>query len=242
MDALSVSEGRLRALFEAGLAVSSELSLEALLRRLVEAAAELTGARYAALGVIDASGSELEQFVTHGVEDGLRAEIGSLPRGRGVLGVLIRDASPLRLHDLAEDPRSVGFPPGHPPMRSFLGVPILLRGVAYGNLYLTEKRGGDDFTEEDDELVRLLAGQAAVAIENARLYESTAQWSRQLESLIEVGNALTTETDLDRLLDLVARRLQELLDARLVTVLLPSGGDDLRFVAAAGQALDGLVA
>src|SRR5438046_9512092 len=163
MAALSVSEGRLRALSEAGLAVSWELSLEALLRRVVEAAAGLTGARYAALGVIDASGSELEQFVTHGIDDGLRAEIGSLPRGRGVLGVLIRDAKPLRLHDLAEDPRSVGFPPGHPPMRSFLGVPIMLRGVAYGNLYLTEKQSGDDFTDEDEELGRLLAGPADVA-------------------------------------------------------------------------------
>src|SRR5438093_11648644 len=183
MDALSVSEGRLRALFEAGLAVSSELSLEALLRRLVEAAAELTGARYAALGVIDASGSELEQFVTHGIEDGLRAEIGSLPRGRGVLGVLIREAKPLRLHDLAEDPRSVGFPPGHPPMRSFLGVPISLRSVAYGNLYLTEKEGGVDFTEADEEIVTLLAAQAAVAIENARLYESATASAGQLEYL-----------------------------------------------------------
>src|SRR2546422_10479377 len=116
MDALSVSEGRLRALFEAGLAVSSELSLEALLRRLVEAAAELTGARYAALGVIDASGSELEQFVTHGIDDGLRAEIGSLPRGRGVLGGLVRDAEPLRPHDLAGGPRAGGLPPAPPPL------------------------------------------------------------------------------------------------------------------------------
>src|SRR5947208_6749963 len=241
MDALSVSEGRLRALFEAGLAVSSELSLEALLRRLVEAAAELTGARYAALGVIDASGSELEQFVTHGVEDGLRAEIGSLPRGRGVLGVLIRDAKPLRLHDLAEDPRSVGFPPGHPPMRSFLGVPIMLRGVAYGNLYLTEKQSGEDFTDEDEELVRLLAGQAAVAIENARLYEASTRWSRQLQSLQEVGNALATETDLDRLLDLVVRRLRELLEARIVALALPIGGDELRFAAVAGAGAENLL-
>src|SRR6266550_1426881 len=234
MEALSVSQGRLRALFEAGLAVSSELSLEALLRRLVEAAAELTGARYAALGVIDASGSELEQFVTHGIDDGLRDEIGSLPRGRGVLGVLIRDAKPLRLHDLAEDPRSVGFPPGHPPMRSFLGVPIMLRGVAYGNLYLTEKQSGEDFTDEDVELVTLLAGQAAVAVENARLYEASARWSRQLQSLEEVGNALATETDLDRLLDLVVRRLRELVEARIVALALPVGGDELRFAAVAG--------
>ena len=205
VDALSVSQGRLRALFAAGLAVTSELSLEALLHRLVEAAAELTGARYAALGVIDASGSQLEQFLTHGIDVDTRASIGSLPRGRGILGVLIRDAKPLRLHDLGEDPRSVGFPPGHPPMRSFLGVPILLRGVAYGNLYLTEKEGGEDFSEEDEELVTLLAGQAAVAIENARLYEASARWSLQLQSLEEVGNALATETDLGRLLDLIVR-------------------------------------
>jgi len=241
MDALSVSEGRLRALFEAGLAVSSELSLEALLRRLVETAAELTGARYAALGVIDATGSELEQFVTHGIDAHLHAEIGSLPRGRGILGVLIRDAKPLRLHDLAEDPRSVGFPPAHPPMGSFLGVPILLRGVAYGNLYLTEKQGAEDFTEEDEALVTLLAGQAAVAIENARLYEASSRWSRQLQSLEEVGNALATETDLDRLLDLVARRLRELVGARVVALALPSGEDDLRFAAAAGEGTRDLV-
>jgi signal transduction histidine kinase len=235
VDALSVSEGRLRALFAAGLAVTSELSLDALLQRLVEAAAELTGARYAALGVIDASGSELERFVTHGIDAETHAAIGSLPRGRGILGVLIRDAKPLRLHDLADDPRSVGFPPGHPPMKGFLGVPILLRSVAYGNLYLTEKQGGDDFTEEDEELVTLLAGQAAVAIENARLYEASTRWSRQLQSLNEVGNALATETDLERLLDLVVRRLRELLGARIVAVALPSSEDDLRFAAVAGD-------
>ena len=120
-------------------------------------------------------------------------------------------------------------------MSTFLGVPIHLRGVAYGNLYLTEKAGGDDFSEEDEELVGLLASQAAVAIENARLYEAATAWSKQLESLNEVGNALATETDLARLLDLVARRLRELLDARLVTVLLPSGADEFRFAAVAGE-------
>ena len=234
MDALSVREGRLRALFAAGLAVTSELSLDTLLHRLVVAAAELTGARYGALGVIDASGAELEQFVTHGIDDELRAEIGALPRGRGILGVLIRDAKPLRLHELADDPRSVGFPPGHPPMASFLGVPVMLRGVAYGNLYLTEKEGGEDFSEEDEELVTLLAGQAAVAIENARLYEAATRWSRQLQSLQEVGNALATETDLDRLLDLIVRRLRELLAARVVVLALPAGSDELRFAAVAG--------
>ena len=233
MSAVTPSENRLRALFEASVAITSELSLDALLQRLVETAAEITGARYAALGVIDRSGSQLERFLVTGIDAETHAAIGDLPRGRGILGVLISEATPLRLHDLSQDTRSVGFPPNHPPMRSFLGVPILLRSVAYGNFYLTEKAGGEDFTEEDQELVSLLAGQAAVAIENARLYEATTQWSSQLESLHEVGNALATETDLDRLLDLVARRLRDLLDARLVTVLLPAGADELRFVAVA---------
>jgi len=225
----------MRALVRTGVAITSELSLDALLQRLVEAASELTGARYAALGVIDRSGSELERFLTTGIDTETHAAIGELPRGRGILGVLIREHAPLRLHNLGDDPRSVGFPPNHPPMGTFLGVPIHLRGVAYGNLYLTEKAGGEDFTDEDQELVELLASQAAVAIENARLYEAATGWSKQLESLNEVGNALATETDLDRLLDLVARRLRELLDARLVTVLLPSGDDQLRFAAVAGD-------
>ena len=234
MDAKTLSEKRLRALVEAGVALTSELSLDALLQRLVEAAAELTAARYAALGVIDRSGSELERFLTTGIDADTHAAIGDLPRGRGILGVLISEDAPLRLHDLGQDARAVGFPPNHPPMRTFLGVPIHLRGIAYGNLYLTEKAGGEDFTEEDQELVGLLASQAAVAIENARLYEAATAWSKQLESLNEVGNALGTEMQLDRLLDLIARRLRELLEARLVTVLLPSGPDALRFAAVAG--------
>jgi signal transduction histidine kinase len=235
VEAVSPDETRLRSLLDAIAAVTGELSLDAVLQRLVEVVAELTGARYGALGVIDPSGAHLERFLTTGIDAETHAAIGDLPRGRGILGVLIRDATPLRLHDIADDPRSVGFPPHHPPMRSFLGVPVMLRGVAYGNLYLTEKEGGEDFTDEDQELVTLLAAQAAVAIENARLYESATQWSRQLESLIEVGNALARETELDRILDLVARRLLELLDVRLVTVLLPAGEDELRFAAAAGE-------
>src|SRR6266545_6012988 len=181
----SASLDRLRVLVDAGIALSSELSLDALLQRIVETAAELTGARYAALGVIDKTGHGLERFLTTGVDPETHAAIGDPPRGRGILGVLIREAEPLRLHDIADDPRSVGFPRNHPPMRAFLGVPILLRGVAYGNLYLTEKEGGD-FSDEDEELVTLLASQAAVAVENARLYESATQWSRQLEALHEV--------------------------------------------------------
>src|SRR5205085_11814630 len=150
-------------------------------------------------GVIDRSGLGLERFITTGIDDETRTTIGDPPHGRGILGVLIRDATPLRLHDLSDDPRSVGFPPNHPPMHSFLGVPVILRGVAYGNLYLTEKEGGEDFTDEDQELVTLLASQAAVAIENARLYESATQRPRQLESLLEAGIALARETVLDRI-------------------------------------------
>lgn len=225
----------MRALLEAGVALTSELSLDTLLQRLVAMAAELTEARYAAMGVIDPSGTELERFVTTGVDAQTHAAIGDLPRGRGILGVLIRESEVLRLHDLSDDPRSVGFPPNHPPMHTFLGVPVNLRDVAYGNLYLTEKAGGADFTQEDEELVTLLAGQAAVAIENARLYESATRWSQQLESLMEVGAALARETELPKLLELVARRLRELIGARLVLIALPSGHDALRVDAAHGE-------
>jgi signal transduction histidine kinase len=226
---------RLRALVGAGIALSSELSLDDLLRRLVESAAALTGARYAALGVIDTGGRELERFITHGIDDDDARRIGNLPRGRGSLGVLIREAKALRLHDLSEDGRSVGFPGNHPPMSSFLGVPVMLRGVAYGNLYLTEKADGADFDTEDEDLVGLLAAQAAVAIENARLFEESRRWSDQLEALNEVGNALATEIELPRLLDLTARRLRDLIDARLIAIVLPRTDGALTIEAADGE-------
>jgi signal transduction histidine kinase len=238
MAAQAESE-RLRALVETGIALNSELSLGGVLERIAEAAARVTGARYAALGVIDRAGTGLERFVTHGIDEATSRAIGELPRGRGILGVLIRDARPLRLHDISEDPRAVGFPPSHPAMHSFLGVPILLRGVAYGNLYLTEKEVGD-FTDEDEDVVTLLAAQAAVAIENARLYESATEWSRQLESLNEIGAALVSELELPRLLDLVARRLRELIGARLVTIALPAG-EELRIEAADGEGAESFV-
>jgi signal transduction histidine kinase len=235
-----VETRRWRRLIDAGIAVSSELTLDGVLQRIVETAAELTSARYAALGVIDRSGVALERFLTAGIDPETHERIGDLPRGRGILGVLIRDAQPLRLHDLTADPRSVGFPPHHPLMRSFLGVPILLRGVAYGNLYLTEKTDGRDFTAEDQEVVTLLAAQAAVAIENARLYESATRWLAQLESLTEVGNALAGETELAPLLELIATRLRELIDAELVLITLPTPGGDLLIEAAVGAVAEGL--
>jgi two-component system, NarL family, sensor histidine kinase DevS len=228
-------EKRLQALVDAGIALTSELSLDAVLQKLVETAAELTGARYAALGVIDRERRGLERFLTTGIDPDTQTAIGELPKGRGLLGALIDDAQPLRLHDIADDPRSVGFPPNHPPMKSFLGVPVVLRGYAYGNLYLSEKTDGEDFSQGDQDVVTLLASQAAVAIENARLYESATRWLRQLESLIEVGNALSMELDLNRLLDLVVRRLRELVGARLVLIALPKPDGTLRVEAAEGE-------
>ncbi len=225
---------RLRVLVDAGISLTSELSLDVLLQRIVDTAAELTGARYAALGVIDPSGQSLERFLTSGVDEATHQAIGELPRGRGILGVLIREARPLRLHDLADDPRSVGFPRNHPPMRTFLGVPILLRSTAYGNLYLTEKESGGDFTAEDEELTQVLATQAAVAIENARLYESSTRWLRRFETLSEIGNALASELELESLLMLVARRLRELVEARIALIALPESPLSLRIVAADG--------
>ena len=236
MPETSLTE-RLRGLIDAGIALGSELSLDDLLQKLVETAAALTGARYAALGVIDGTGTELERFLTTGIDPETHAAIGELPRGLGILGVLIKNAEPLRLESIGEDPRSVGFPPNHPPMRGFLGVPIVLRGRAYGNLYLTEKAGGA-FTAEDQELVETLASQAAVAIENARLLEDSTNWSAQLEALDEVGAALAGEIELPRLLKLICQRLRGLIGARVVTIALPASAGTLRIEAADGAGAD----
>ena len=234
-DQPTEQQDRLRVLVEAGIALASELSLDALLQRIVETAAELTDARYAALGVVHPSGRGLERFLTTGIDAKTYAAIGEIPQGRGILGVVMRETKPLRLHDIADDPRSVGLPPNHPPMHTFLGAPILLRGVAFGNLYLSEKRDGGDFTEDDEDLIQLLAAQAAVAIENARLYESSTRWLRQLESLNEIGNALAAQLELEPLLAMVATRLRELVSARLVLIALPDTEDALRVAAADGD-------
>jgi signal transduction histidine kinase len=228
-------EGRLHALFAASIALNAELSLDSLLQKLVDTAAELTDARFGALGVIDETGLGLERFVTTGLDETERATIGELPRGRGILGVLIREAKTLRLDRLGDDPRAVGFPPGHPPMSTFLGVPVLLRGIAYGNLYLTDKADGTPFTAEDEEIVELLAGNAAVAIENARLYQSATRWSRQLESLHDVMRSLVEEIDLENLLELVCARLRELIGARVALIALPLRPDGNLRIAAADE-------
>ena len=232
---------RFRLLVDAGIALSSELSLDALLQRIVDTAARLTGARYAALGVVDPAGMGLERFLTTGIDRETQTAIGRVPQGRGILGIVMRSPEPLRLHEIADHPSFSGFPPNHPEMHTFLGVSILLRDQIYGNLYLSEKEGGQDFTEEDEELTRLLAAQAAVAVENARLYESSTRWLHQLESLNEIGNALASELKLEPLLGIVAARLRELVDAQIVLIALPASEEALRVAAAEGENARALV-
>ena len=218
---------RMASLVDAGLALGRELALDDLLTRIVQAARTVLGARYAALGVLDSTGTELAQFVTAGMTDEERERIGPLPRGRGILGVLIRDARPLRLERLGDDPRSTGFPPNHPPMESFLGVPVALRGEAFGNLYLTDKAGGP-FTEEDEQLALTLAAQAAVAVDNVRRYEAERRRADEIESVLEVARAVLSTLDIDALLPLVARRARRLTGAETIGVAVRDG-DELVF-------------
>jgi signal transduction histidine kinase len=232
---------RLTRLIEVGRTLMSELDLETLLQRMLEVARELTGARYAAIGILDERREELEQFLTLGIEDPERRMIGELPRGRGVLGELITHPHSLRLADVALHPRSYGFPIGHPDMHTFLGVPILIRGAAWGNLYLTEKDGGEEFSETDEAALVILADWAAIAIENARLYQDVRgrrdeleRAVRSLEATSEVTRAVGGELDLDRILELIVKRGRALVEARAMLIALRDG-DSLRVVAAAGQ-------
>jgi signal transduction histidine kinase len=221
-------------LLETGMALASELSLPLLLQRIVELAAELTSARYGALGVIGRDG-HLADFLTTGITDAERAAIGPLPRGHGLLGALIRDARPLRLPEISGDPRSSGFPANHPPMSSFLGAPVRARGTVYGNLYLTEKRGRPDFTPEDEATLITLATQAGVAIANARLHEETRLRERWLVAVREATGAILAGAEPDAVLRLVARRARELVDADLATIVTPGpAGDAMRITIAEG--------
>jgi signal transduction histidine kinase len=204
-------------LIGSGLALSSELSLGAVLQRIVELAVEITGARYGALGVIGPDG-KLDRFVTTGIDDEVREAIGDPPVGRGILGVLIEEGRPMRLADIGSHPRSVGFPPHHPEMSSFLGAPIVVRGTVFGDIYLTDKRGGEAFTDEDEEALVVLAAQAGVAIENARLYAEARRNERMLDAFREIAIAILSGTGSDEALALIARRAMELVEADLATV------------------------
>jgi signal transduction histidine kinase len=211
------------------------------LARVLDAACELTGARYAALGVLDEAGAELERFITRGVGAGVEQEIGDRPRGHGVLGVLIRDPKPLRVASLDEHPASYGFPAAHPSMQTFLGVPVLMRGQVWGNLYLTEKAAGAEFDQADEDTAVALARWTAIAIENARLYRDAESRRVELERAVRgleatqaIAQAVGADTDLDRVLGLIVKRGRDLVDARSVIILLLDG-DDLVLTASAGH-------
>jgi signal transduction histidine kinase len=213
------SRDQLHGLLDAVVGVASGLELPATLRRIVEAAVTLADAEYGALGVIGTDRS-LDQFVYIGIDEATRLRIGHLPEGHGILGLLIDDPRPVRLHRLADHPASFGFPPNHPPMNTFLGVPVRVRDEVFGNLYLTEKRGGD-FTADDEVVVQALAAAAGVAIENARLFEQTRRRQRWLEASNEIRAALLSGTDADEVLLLIAARARELAAADAVLLLLP---------------------
>ena len=189
--------GAAEALFEAVTAISSDLDLRSVLTRLVESATRLTGARYAAMGVIGGSGDDLVEFVTTGIDDEQHRMIGDLPRGRGILGLLIREPQALRLDELAAHPDSVGFPAHHPAMTTFLGVPVRIRGTVFGNLYLTEKAGGEPFTDQDERLAEALARAAGYVIENARAYGLSERRRQWLEASAELTETLQPPIRLD---------------------------------------------
>ena len=239
---VSLSDDDLAKLLEVGRTLVAELDVEAVLRRVLDTARELTGARYAALGILDEPKEELERFVFVGIDEKTRRVIGPLPRGAGVLGELIRNPEPLRLADVNAHPHSYGFPPGHPPMTTFLGVPVVVRGAAYGNLYLTEKHGGAEFDERDEEVTIVLAEWASIAIGNARLYEQATHRRTELERVVNgleataaVARAAGFDGHPERVLELIVKRGRALVDARCMFVLMAHGGD-FRVAAVAGEA------
>ena len=240
MDGRGLDERRLRLLLEIGTSIVAELDSEAVLQRVLDAGRELTGARYAAIGILDSERRGLERFLTAGVDEKTRRAIGELPRGRGILGELIRNPKPLRLADISQHPRSYGFPPEHPPMTTFLGAPVLVRGEAWGNIYLTEKDGGE-FDEADQQALLVLAKWVAIAVENAHLYEDIDARRGELEravsgleATVAIARAVGGETDLGRVVELVVKRGRALVDARVLLVLLADGGQ-LVVAGAAGE-------
>jgi signal transduction histidine kinase len=240
MDEGRLGEHQLAQLLAVGRGLVSELDLESVLRQVLDVARELTGARYAAIGILGQDKQDLERFLFVGIDEDTRRTIGPLPRGRGILGELIRNPRPLRLRDVGDHPRSYGFPSGHPPMHSFLGVPILIRGEAYGNLYLTDTEHGE-FDDADEQSVIVLAEWAAIAINNARLYERVESRREELERAVRgleattaIARAVGAETDLERVLELIVKRARALVEARSVAILL-SHGADLDVAATAGK-------
>jgi len=243
----ALDEPRLRRLIDAGRGLLiAKVDVEAVLRQLLDVAREVTGARYAAVGVLNETRQELERFITAGIDDATHRRIGERPRGRGILGLLIEEPRPLRLDHLGEHPDSCGFPAAHPKMDAFLGVPVMIREEVWGNLYLTEKEGGEPFTDADEESIVILADWAAIAIDNARLYASVERRRddlersvRGLDTTVAIAQALGGETDLDRILDLIVKRARALVGARTLVIVLERDGE-LAFTAAAGELPAGL--
>jgi signal transduction histidine kinase len=218
-DDIQMAHQRLRGLVAANRMIIGDLSLPAVLRRIVEAARQLVDARYGALGVISPAGDALQSFITVGIDEQTATGIGDLPKGRGLLGALIEDPRPIRLADLADDSRSAGFPANHPPMASFLGVPITVRNEVFGNLYLTESSRGE-FSADDEEVALSLAATAGVAIENARLFEQAERRQRWLQASMEITTQLLSAEG-EEPLNLIAHEARAIADADIVTVVLP---------------------
>ncbi|MFI9321163.1 GAF domain-containing sensor histidine kinase [Kitasatospora aureofaciens] len=234
---------RMQRLLEAVVSIGAGLDLHATLHRIATGAAELVDARYAALGVIAPGGDGLADFIHVGIDDATAAEIGELPAGRGILGALIDRPEPLRLTELGADPRSSGFPSHHPQMRTFLGVPIRVREEVFGNLYLTEKKGGGAFTPEDEQVVHALAAAAGVAIENSRLYEEGRRRERWIAGAAAVTTALLAAEQAEGALTVAAEQVRELADAALGMILLPTapvgeGDCQMRVAHASGEAAE----
>ncbi|QUQ64082.1 sensor histidine kinase [Kutzneria sp. CA-103260] len=237
---LATARSQVQGLLDAVIAVSTGLDLDVTLHRIVQAAVQLVDAEYGALGVLGPDG-QLASFLTIGIDDETRARMGPLPTGHGLLGKVIADPQPLRLPSIAAHSSSVGFPAHHPPMRTFLGVPVLIRDTVFGNLYLTDKRGGR-FTEDDEVVVQALAAAAGIAVDNARLFEQTRQRQRWLEALTGLTTDLLSGVDRDKAMDLVARRVADLTAASAAVVLLtPAGHHDRRVVQAAVGDIDAAV-
>ena len=218
-------QARLRLLLDAVVSMAADLSLDGVLARIVEIARGLTGANYAALGVLNSGPKKgLRTFVHHGMDPVQVEEIGALPTGHGLLGLLIDEPEPLRLREIGSHPQSYGFPPGHPPMSSFLGVPVRIRDQVFGNLYLTEKAGGVDFSVEDQHIVMALAAAAGVVIENARLYEEAQRREEWLEATAEISGLLARESAGDESLQLIGDRARQVAAADVAWIVV--GNDD----------------
>lgn len=226
-------------LLEAVVSMGGDLSLDGLLDRIVAIASKLAGARYAALGVLD-PGSErrLRTFIYHGIEPDEAARIGNLPEGHGLLGLIIDRPEPLRLHDIGEHEASYGFPPEHPPMHSFLGVPVRTREKVFGNLYLTEKENGTDFTEQDERIVVALAAAAGVAIENAELYQALFRRERWVQATNEISAVLLTESQEQTSLQLVADKAREVAEADACWIVSGDSPDNMHLQALSGPNVD----